>query len=264
MKTIAVANQKGGVGKSTTVYHLADQARLEEMKVLVIDIDPQGNITTALSAHPLGEDALGIANVLSPRTSNALPQVITPTIWKNVDLAPTSSDLVLSSVRDELVISGAGREARLRQALEALAADAYDLVLIDCPPSIDLLTINALTAADAALIVTHSKQWSSAGLVHLLGNIGQIRAYYNPQLQVGGILVNQHEAGTTSGNMWLQELDSFTQAHNIRLITPPIPKRVVISDAVEAQCSLTEYPGNTQDLENSYAGALAQIMEGTY
>ncbi|MGQ4533959.1 ParA family protein [Dermabacteraceae bacterium P13115] len=137
------------------------------------------------------------------------------------------------------MIAGPGRENRLKEAL-ATVADDYDLIFIDCAPSIDQLTINAFMAADAVVIVTHTKLFSSNGLSRLLETIESVRAYYNPTLSVAGILVNQHEARTVSGAARLEELEGITQEIEVPLLSPPAPRRVVIADASEASCGLDE------------------------
>jgi len=257
MKTIAICNQKGGVGKSTTAFHLARAAVRKNLRVLVIDMDPQGNITAALTRDTLEEDAPGVADALSARAKDTLTDVIVPAVWPGADLAPTVGE-ALAFVRDELVIAGAGREGRLRVALAGLE-DRYDLVLIDCPPSLDQLTINALTAADGVLVVTQSKLWSSSGLAHLLATMASVRAYYNPTLEALGIVVNLHENGTVSGTHWLAELTEAAGAQGIPVFTPPVPKRVVISDAVEASRGLDEWPGDVDDLIRVYDHYLEEV-----
>ena len=257
MKTIAICNQKGGVGKSTTTFHLARAGVRKHLRVLVIDMDPQGNITAAIAKDPLAEDTPGVADALSVRTHDTLSDVIVSSVWEGADLAPTVGE-ALAFVRDELVIAGAGREGRLRDALDALSAD-YDLALIDCPPSLDQLTINALTAADGVLIVTQSKLWSSTGLAHLLGTMTSVRTYYNPTLQALGIVVNLHEGGTVSGSRWLSELTQAATTQGIPVFTPPIPKRVVISDAVESSRGLDEWPGDVDDLIRVYDHYLQEV-----
>lgn len=235
----ALCNQKGGVGKSTTTFHLARAAVLQGRRVLVVDNDPQGNLTAVAAAEPVGEDQAGLADALSARAPETVADVIVPGVWPGLDVVPTSG-VTLGYVRDELVIAGAGREGRLREALAEVAGD-YDVILIDCAPSLDQLTINGLTAAQGVVIVTHSKQWSLSGLAQLLDTIDNVRRYYNPGLSVAGVVVNQHEERTVSGQTWLDELHTAAETRGLRVLAPPIPKRVVISDATEAARGLDEW-----------------------
>lgn len=240
MLTIAIANQKGGVGKSTTTYHLARAAVLQGLKVLVVDLDPQGNLTSSLARDELAEDSESIADVLSKRTTVRMKEIIVPGLWDGLDLCPTVGES-LALVRDELVIAGAGRETRLQQALRHVSNN-YDLCLIDCAPSLDQLTLNGLTAANQVMIVTHSKLWSANGLARLLETIQDVRSFYNPTLDIAGIVVNQHEANTNAGTHWLGELKEEVQRRNLQVFHPPIPKRVAIAESVEASQPLDKWP----------------------
>lgn len=257
-RILALCNQKGGVGKSTTTFHLARAAVLAGKRVLVVDNDPQGNLTAVATADPVDEDQAGLADVLSSRTSETVRDVIVAGVWPGMDVVPTIG-ATLGFVRDELVIAGAGREVRLRQAL-ADVADDYDLILIDSAPSLDQLTINALTAANGVVVVTHSKQWSLSGLAQLLDTIDNVREYYNAALCVAGIIVNQHEAGTVSGQTWLDELNVAAETRGLPVLSPTIPKRVVISDATEAARGLDEWgSAEASTIGAIYSGHLASI-----
>ena len=238
-RILALCNQKGGVGKSTTTFHLARAAITAGQRVLVVDLDPQGNLTSVVAAESVPEDQVGVADVLSSRAEEGARDVIVPGVWEGLDVLPTTGE-TLGFVRDELVVAGAGREGRLREALAKVAAD-YDLILIDCAPSLDQLTINGLTAADAAVVVTQSKLWSANGLAHLLTTIDNVRRYYSPELSVAGIIVNQHEEHTVAGRHWRQELQEAATARSLTVLTPPVPKRAAIADATEAARGLDEW-----------------------
>ena len=236
---LALCNQKGGVGKSTTAFHLSRAAVLRGLRVLLVDLDPQGNITSTAAAEGVPDDQAGLADALSARADETIRDVIVPGVWPGLDVVPTSGE-TLGYVRDELVIAGAGREGRLREAL-ADVLDDYDLILIDCAPSLDQLTINGLTAAHGVVIVTHSKQWSLSGLAQLLNTIESVRQYYNPLLRICGVIVNQHEEQTIGGRYWLEELHTAAQERGLSVRAPPIPKRVAIADATEAARGLDEW-----------------------
>jgi chromosome partitioning protein len=257
---VALCNQKGGVGKSTTAFHLARAAVRRGRRVLLVDNDPQGNLTFVAAAEHVEDDQAGLADALSAQTSETIRDVIVPGVWPGLDVVPTSG-VTLGYVRDELVIAGAGREGRLSEALATVAED-YDLILIDCAPSLDQLTINGLTAADAVAVVTHSKLFSSNGLAQLLDTVENVRRYYNQALTVAGVIVNQHEENTVSGKTWLDELRSAAQARGLSLLDPPIPKRVVISDATEAARGLDEWgSGEANTLAGIYDTHL-DLIEG--
>lgn len=259
MSIIALCNQKGGVGKTTTTYHLARAAVLAGKKTLVIDMDPQGNLTSVL-APDLPEASAGIADALSERSDLSLEEVITEGLWEGLSIAPTQGES-LGAVRDELILAGAGREARLKNALTGLAQD-YDLILIDCGPTLDQLTINSLTAADKVLIITHTKLFSANGIAKLLTTISQVAHYYNPALKPAGFLINAHEARTVSGNHWESELQQASQARSIPLLQPVIPKRAAISDALEAAVGLDEWGKEAEPLAAMYATHLSTILKG--
>ncbi|AQP52722.1 ParA family protein [Tessaracoccus flavescens] len=237
-KIVALCNQKGGVGKTTTAFHLARAAVLDGKRVLLIDADPQGNLTSVAAAEPVDEDQAGLADVLSDKTSDTIRDVAVAGIWPGVDLIPTAG-ATLGAVRDELIIAGAGREFRLKKALAAVVDD-YDLVLIDCAPSLDQLAINALVAAHGALVVTEAKLFAANGLGALLQTIAAVRDFYNPALKVTGVLVNRLEERTVSSAAWLDELREAAAGNGLTLL-PPIPKRVVIADAAEAARGLDEW-----------------------
>jgi chromosome partitioning protein len=257
-RILALCNQKGGVGKSTTTFHLARAAITAGQRVLMVDLDPQGNLTSVAAAEPVPEDQVGLADVLSSRAEETVRDVIVSGVWEGLDVLPTTGE-TLGFVRDELVVAGAGREGRLREALAEVAGD-YDLILIDCAPSLDQLTINGLTAADAAVVVTQSKLWSANGLAHLLTTIDNVRRYYNPELSVAGIIVNQHEEHTVAGRHWRQELQEAAAARSLTVLAPPVPKRAAIADATEAARGLDEWgTSEASSLAGIYADYLATL-----
>jgi chromosome partitioning protein len=263
-RTIAVANQKGGVGKTTTTYHLVRAALLQGLKVLAVDADPQGNLTAALRRDDMEQDIAGLVDVLSSGAHMPLLHAVAPTVWAGVDLIPTQGE-GLSVVGAELMATSTGREFRLRDALEValgeMGDERYDLVLIDCPPALDQLTVNALVAADSALIVTHTRLWSMDGLSRLLANIADVKKYLNPGLSVAGIVVNQHEKATNSARSRKLQLENAVEGLGVELFEPVVPKRTVIGDAPEAGAGLDDYGAEAQSLVDIYDRYITRLMD---
>lgn len=249
MLTLAVVNQKGGVGKTITTINLGRAAVRAGLRVLLVDADPQGNLTELIVKEPIAEDARGLADVLTRLTTDTVVDVTVDTVWPEVDLVPTVGE-ALGLVRDELVVAGAGREKRLATAL-AQVNRYYDLVLLDCPPSLDQLTVNALAAADAVVVVTQSKLLSTSGVAKLLSTIDVVRDAYNSRLAIGGVIINAHEARTLTGQFWLEEISGNVE----HVLQPPVPKLAVINDAAEAGKGLDEW-GTTE------GRVLAEIYDG--
>jgi len=258
-RIIASANQKGGVGKTTTVYHLARAAQQKGLRVLAIDIDPQGSLTSSLAKGDL-EDSVGLADVLSAQTQEPIESVLAPTIWEGVDLVPTTGE-TLSFVRDELITTRMGRESKLKKAIQTLGEDRYDLILIDCPPSIDQLTINAMVAAHAVLIVTHASYYSLNGIAHLIANIEGIKEHYNPELCISGIVVNQYERHLNAPTARKMELSEAMEQHGITVFEPAVPKRTMIAETAENGQALDESGSeDNRQLVKIYDSYVSKLM----
>jgi chromosome partitioning protein len=187
-ETIACANQKGGVGKTTTVVNLAAFLVREGRRVLVVDLDPQGNATSGLGLDK-GAVSRSIYDAIVDGTSAADLVVATPS---GVDLIPSS--MSLAGVELELV-DLPQRERRLASAIAPLR-DEYDVVLLDCPPSLGLITVNALTAADDVLIPIQCEYYALEGLSQLVATINLVRDHLNPALTVKGVLLTMYDART--------------------------------------------------------------------
>lgn len=264
MLVVALCNQKGGVGKTTTALNLARAAHLRGVPTLIGDLDPQANTTTTLLGHaPDTNGTETVADVLSARSDAVLGDVITATGWEHVDVLPSGGD-TLADVGAELVTMGPGREHRLREAFAAHqaldGARRYGLVLLDCPPALDLLTVNALTAAGRVVIVTTAALFSSDGIARLLSTLAAVHRYSNPDLDVAGVIVNSFER-TRRQRHWFAELLERAPAP---VWQPPVPKATWIAEAVEAGAGLDEW--NTPAaaaLAATYDGYLSHILEGT-
>jgi chromosome partitioning protein len=189
-RIVAMCNQKGGVGKTVSTVCLSRAASLYYgCRVLVVDMDPQGNATTALAAEQLAGDAITLADAITPGSGVLLREVIVPTIWEGIDLAPGGG--LLSIADAKLAAAQWGREHGLREALAPVAA-GYDLILVDNAPSLlGQLLINSLAAASAAVLITEADSWSSNGLAQLGRTIAGVRNYHNPGLTIGGVVVNK-------------------------------------------------------------------------
>lgn len=258
MLIAALCNQKGGVGKTTTTINLARAAHLRGLRTLVVDLDPQANSTSTLLGKPPDPDVESLADVLSARTDAKAADVIVNTGWAGVDLLPSGGD-ALADVGGELVAMGPGREHRLREALAKL--DGYDLALLDSPPSLDLLTINALTAAHRLVIVTTAALFSADGIARLMATIEAVVRYANPDLTIAGVVVNALQARTRRQKHWMAELAADAPAP---VWQPPVPAATWIAEAVEAGSGLDEWntPAATV-LAETYDRYLTQLLDKT-
>ncbi len=223
-RVIAVANQKGGVGKTTTAVNLSASLAATRRRVLLVDLDPQSNATTGcgLEKHRL---QFTMANVLLEES--LLQDTVKALNFDSLafDIVPASGDLTTAEVR---LVSEFGREYRLRRALEPVR-DAYDFIFIDCPPALNLLTVNALAAADGVLIPMQCEYYAMEGLSALTDTIRRIRETVNPGLRIEGILRTLYDARSNlttdvSGQLILHFKDRVYRTvipRNIRLAEAP-------------------------------------------
>lgn len=230
-RTVAIANQKGGVGKSTTAINLGAYLAMEGQRVLVVDLDPQSNATSGLGASSTAGEQQ-IYDVLVNETP--LEEIIVHTSTEGLDLAPSS--LRLAGAEVELV-SVYSREGRLKKSLEPVR-DCYDIILVDCPPSLGLLTVNALAAADEVLIPIQCEYYALEGLVLLLRTIEKIRVYLNPDLRIGGILLTMHDSRTNISKQVMEEVRK--QYPNETFVTV-IPRNVRLSEAPSYGQPISQY-----------------------
>lgn len=259
-QTFALANQKGGVGKTTTAYHLTRAAQRRGLSVLAVDIDPQGNLTSSLSRDALEPDTPGLADVLSSQTETTLDEVLVPGLWPGVDLVPTTGE-TLPYVRNELIATQMGAESKLKKAIRSLGEGRYDLILIDCPPSIDQLTINALVAADSVLVVTQASRYSLDGIAHLIDSIDELREHYNPSLKLAGLVLNQYERQRNASRGWKLELTQATEDLGLKLFEPVVPKRTLVAETAENGDTLDSYGDEkAQQLVEIYDAYITKIL----
>nr|WP_246360804.1 ParA family protein [Haloechinothrix aidingensis] len=253
-RVVTVANQKGGVGKTTSAVNLAAGLALHGLRVLVIDLDPQGNASTALtvdhrSGTPsvyellIGEVALADAVVASHQSPNLL-------------CVPATIDLAGSEIE---LVSMASREARLKEALtnEALDEVDVDYVFIDCPPSLGLLTVNALVAAHEVLIPIQCEYYALEGLGQLLSNIELVQSHLNPQLEISTIVLTMYDGRTKLAD---QVADEVRQHFGEIVLRTVIPRSVKVSEAPGyGQTVLAYDPGSRGSM--SYVDAARELAE---
>jgi chromosome partitioning protein len=220
-RVIAIANQKGGVGKTTTAVNLGAALAELEFRVLVLDLDPQGNATTGLGINPRDVEG-SVYDVLL--NDVALEDIVEPTTLRNLFVAPATIDLAGAEIE---LVPTMSRELRLKRAIDQVRPD-YDLVLIDCPPSLGLLTVNGLAAADDVIVPIQCEYYALEGLGQLLRNVGLVQANLNQSLDVRGIILTMYDARTKLADQVESEVRNYFGPKVYRTV---VPRTVRLSEA---------------------------------
>jgi len=217
-RVISIANQKGGVGKTTTAVNLSASLGVAERKVLLVDFDPQGNATSGVGV----EAEKGVYEVLSGRCS--IEEAIHPTEIPFLKVLPSTIDLIGLEVE---LVDEEGRERRLKEAIEGVKEE-FDFVFIDCPPSLGLLTVNALTASDSVLIPLQCEYYALEGISRMLKTIELIRERFNPSLHIEGIVLTMFDGRNNLSRQVTEEVKRFFPD---KVFSTVIPRNVRLSEA---------------------------------
>lgn len=248
-KIIAIANQKGGVGKTTTAINLSSSLALKDKKVLLVDLDPQGMATAGLGK--VREPEKGIYRAL--KNGQLIEECIIPTKQTNLYLCPASPEL--GGIEAEL-FSEERREGKLRDALKKVE-NYFSFILIDCPPSLGLLTINALTAADSILIPVQCEFFCMEGIPDLLRVLDDVRAYFNPSLEIEGILLTMYDERT---NLSKQVAEEIKRSLKGILYETIIPRAVKLAEAPSYGLSIILYDSKSKGAE-AYLNLAQELLQ---
>ncbi|SFB79046.1 chromosome partitioning protein [Flagellimonas taeanensis] len=249
-KIIAIANQKGGVGKTTTTVNLAASLGVLEKKVLLIDADPQANATSGLG---IDVDSVEYGTYQLLEHTMSVDEVIIPTDSPNVDLIPAHIDLV--AIEIELVDKD-NREYMMKEALKDLG-DRYDFVLIDCAPSLGLLTLNALTAADSVMIPIQCEYFALEGLGKLLNTVKSVQKIHNNDLDIEGMLLTMYDSRLRLSNQVVEEV----KKHFADMVFDTIIQRNVrLSEAPSYGESIIKYDASSKGASN-YLNLANEILK---
>ena len=251
-KIISVANQKGGVGKTTTAINLAACLALSGQKVLIIDIDPQGNASSGLGVN-LRENQKGIYELLAGNAS--LDQVIYPTEIDTLKIIPSSVDLAGAEIE---LVGRDHREKILSMALNGVNAE-YEFIVIDCPPSLGLLTLNALTVSQSVLIPMQCEYYALQGLSHLLKTLQRIKKSINPSLKVEGILLTMYDNRTLLTSQVENQVKKYFSEFLMKTI---IPRNIRLSEAPSHGKPIILYANRSKG-SDSYVELAQEVIQQT-
>ena len=229
-KVISVANQKGGVGKTTTTVNLGTILAKKGKKVLLIDADPQGNATSGLGVEK--EVEASTYDILVNDTT--LEEALEKTIIKNLKICPANMNLAGAEVE---LVSMMSREQRLKEKIEPIK-EQFDYILIDCPPSLGLITLNAFTTSDSVLIPVQCEYFALEGLGQLLNTINLVKKHLNKNIQVEGALLTMYDIRTNLSNQVVKEVKKYFDNKVYKTV---IPRNVRVSEAPSYGMPITEY-----------------------
>ena len=234
-RVISIANQKGGVGKTTTAVNLSSILTKRGKKVILIDADPQGNASSGLGLEKITDNSL--YDVLINDVS--IEETLKNTCVKNLKVCPSNMNLAGAEVE---LVSQMSREQRLKEKVDEIK-DKYDFIIIDCPPSLGLITLNAFTASDSVLIPVQCEYFALEGLGQLLNTINLVKKHLNKELEIEGAVLAMHDMRTNLSNQVVKEVKRYFEDKVYKTV---IPRNIKLSEAPSYGLPITLYDGKSK------------------